>query len=271
MEQIKNKKKLEKQRREEEEKAKQKQAEDDIVVSTQELNIEDDYAALDSGEENVPPSSIDVVDGVPAASTHAQPSLVASLSDDSANILPSNSTNTTAAKVTVNGDKNIKKDDSSGVESDEEEDGTSSNNYVIAGDVDVDDDWMAADNKDNNKDGGSDSEDEENDGASVEDSVVRIIIISLHYFRLYRVFLYSLIDRHLFVRLSKRLKPPCNGPMTENECNLFNFTLIIITMKLGYYHGISDAASHTLIILIILFDNNSEQSEKKIFFSIFLA
>ena len=198
MEQIKNKKKLEKQRKEEEEKAKQKQAENDIVVSTQELNIEDDYAALDSGEENVPPSSIDVVDGVPAASTHAQPSLVASLSDDSTNILPSNSTNTTAAKVTVNGDKNIKKDDSSGVESDEEEDGTSSNNYVIAGDVDVDDDWMVADNKDNNKDGGSDSEDEENDGASVEDSVVRIIIISLHlnYFRLYRVFLYSLIDRH---------------------------------------------------------------------------
>ena len=188
MERIKNNKKLEKQRREEEAKRKAAALEAEaIVVSTQKLNIGDDYAALDSGEDNdgdgndgdgnkdvfiAPPSNAIIVDG--GAPTSSKVSVELSASSDNANSLVA-STKATAVTTatTLNGVSDKKY--SSEEESDDQEDGTPANNYVIADDVDVDDGWMV-DN--DNKDGDSDSEVEENDvddddAESQSNSVVR--------------------------------------------------------------------------------------------------
>ena len=165
MEQIKKKKMLEKQRKEEA--AKQKglgtAAVDDIVVSTQELDIGDGYAPLDN---NLPNNGVnDRI--IPTSNAIPDPSSISEkvLATKKVSTSSSSSEHHSAATNGKTSTKITAFDQSS----DDEED--QAGNYAIAGDVDVEDDWMS--NNKENKDGSSDSESDENSEDSRSNSLVR--------------------------------------------------------------------------------------------------
>ncbi|XP_066935347.1 rab-like protein 6 [Clytia hemisphaerica] len=138
MEQIKNKKKLEKQRREEE--AIQKTLEQEVVVSTKELDLNDkDYATLDSDVEDDKTEGQDNVDMV------VQP--VISTPPETPDLSSASRPSTTKVEKAV-----VVPSVPADVDESDEDDGTEANSFVIAGDVDVDESWMNHSSSDDDDD-----------------------------------------------------------------------------------------------------------------------